>query len=841
MTNKILSLIESLDQPLSYERFTGALPSYVFDEWRFEVNGATHVVRFLRGDVNGKRTLIITFGKKQGNNVIKRYDGITNIRQYLATVLAIFQAAMDNPTAKTENRRDGFDLMFTPKLWEKVEARFERMFRFKLSKKYSFSTDYHVTSHNDSSTSFFFWKRGRSFKSVFPNIEATVTSYEPKKTAEVEYSDDYEIPWGAGSQDYFGGFSKETPKPATTKKVAKATPTKSSVAASAADTELLLKSVEIEKKPFTKADKQAALAAGKKAGQKWKEKQAAAGKPFVKVDPPAEVIVAEPEIDAEAERAAALKYVDPNPVHDTSVDYSGDHEKRKELSEYLSAKYLISEDPEVVRGQKIATGDKDELTSIYNNLVIKHLAYERFMKKSDYDIQDYNLTRVVDFESMFTEDERDLFKFMLNDDSKEISVNKTIVGYYSYSKPRDQDVYEKISKALPRVYIRTYDDSYETIPRPEGALETVDAKSIWDIIKPMLMDEELYSRAPSSLISMQAVSAFRYSPMKSNQGEAVVKRALNKIVNALNNPDTSIRTGTIGQDTLNEAHSMLDVDDIYRISKMIPGTLRSTIFARNDFERESKFLDEWFRTTGSTSQLLGSKAFNDVGINAKIGDFWSYADSKDETVQGMLTSNVKCTHKCLAPVRDRFKTIMANIKSMAESSIEKHHESVISNGTVTLYRGIKMKPEKIEFYTPGALESWTENRNVAKDFSGDYGTILTTTISLEHVFLTNLVAQNLWPYSAASEFHKEQEWIIMGGALVDSPVYATEALDANTQSQIRVSRMNEWLIEAIEKEVKNIKKLNLITKKNPDFEKLMSKMAFGNSLEELIGKDKKKK
>lgn len=824
MTNKILSLIESLDQPLSYERFTGALPSYVFDEWRFEVNGATHVVRFLRGDVNGKRTLIITFGKKQGNNVIKKYDGITNIRQYLATVLAIFQAAMDDPTAKTENRRDGFDLMFTPKLWEKVEARFERMFRFKLFKKYSFSTDYHVTSHNDSSTSFFFWKRGRSFKSVFPNIEATVTSYEPKKTAEVEYSDDYEIPWGAGSQDYFGGSSKETPKLATTKKVTKATPTKSSVAASAADTELLLKSVEIEKKPFTKADK-----------------QAAAGKPFVKVDPPAEVIVAEPEIDAEAERAAALKYVDPNPVHDTGVDYSGDHEKRKELSEYLSAKYLINEDPEVVRGQKIATGDKDELKSIYDNLVIKHLAYERFMKKTNDDIENYYLTRVVDFESMITEDERALFKFMLNDDSKEISVNKAIVGYYSYSKPRDQDVYKKIRKALPLVYIRTYDDSYETIPRPEGALETVDAKSIWDIIKPMLMDEELYSRAWSSSISMQDVSPFYYSPMKANQGEAVAKRALNKIVNALNDPDTSSHMGTIGQYILNEAHSMLDVDDIYRISKMIPGTLRSTIFARNDFERESKFLDEWFRTTGSTSQLLGSKAFNDTGVNAKIGDFWSYADSKDETIQGMLTSDVKCTHKCLAPVRDRFKTIMANIKSMAESSIEKHHESVISNGTVTLYRGIRMKPEKIEFYTPGALESWTENRNVAQNFSGDYGTILTTTISLENVFLTNLVAQNLWPDSAAKEFHNEQEWIIMGGALVDSPVYATEALDANTQSQIRVSRMNEWLIEAIEKEVKNIKKLNLITKKNPDFEKLMSKMAFGNSLEELIGKDKKKK
>lgn len=207
----------------------------------------------------------------------------------------------------------------------------------------------------------------------------------------------------------------------------------------------------------------------------------------------------------------------------------------------------------------------------------------------------------------------------------------------------------------------------------------------------------------------------------------------------------------------------------------------------------------------------------------------------------MLTSEVKCTNKCLEPVRDRFKTIMANIKSMAEASIEKQHEAVITDGMVTLYRGIRMKPDKIEFYTPGALESWTENRKVAQGFSGDFGTILTTTISLENVFLTNLVAQNLWPNSAASEFHNEQEWIIMGGALVDSPVYATEALDANTQSQIRVSRMNEWLIEAIEKEVKNIKKLNLITKKNPDFEKLMSKMAFGNSLEELIGKDKKKK
>lgn len=172
-----LELNEAFDKPLEFEQTQAGLPVYVFAEYTFKMNGVVHAVRFINGKVYGKKTSIVVFGKKIGKTVVKKFEGITNIRSYFATILAIFDEARENPTDKLKLKMDGFNLYIPDEMWEKGGKVFERLFKLKFRKQYAYSASYHDTI-DEGISGFYFWKRGRTFTSVFDGVKNADDSVE---------------------------------------------------------------------------------------------------------------------------------------------------------------------------------------------------------------------------------------------------------------------------------------------------------------------------------------------------------------------------------------------------------------------------------------------------------------------------------------------------------------------------------------------------------------------------------------------------------------------------------------------------------------------------------------
>lgn len=167
-------LNEALDKIHNYTRMDiNSLPPYVVDEYEFVDSGTTHVVRFLKGGAVGKRATIVTFGKRQGKIVVRKYDGVSNILKYMATVLAIFNEAFENPTQKMEQKRDGFGIIFSTKLWDKIGPKFQQIFRMKFTTVFRFNKDFNEYFEEDTQM-FYFWQQGKSFKGVFNTLEKSL-------------------------------------------------------------------------------------------------------------------------------------------------------------------------------------------------------------------------------------------------------------------------------------------------------------------------------------------------------------------------------------------------------------------------------------------------------------------------------------------------------------------------------------------------------------------------------------------------------------------------------------------------------------------------------------------
>lgn len=769
MKSEVRNLIESLDEPLQYERYEGALPSYVYDEWRFTVNGAIHVLRFLNGKVNGKRTLIISFGKRQGNNVVKKYDGITNIRQYLATVLAIFNDAVENPTKKMMNKLDGFDLMFTPGLWEKVEKRFERMFKYKMNKRYAFSPDYHVSNHNDASVSFYFWKRSRTFKTVFTEIDANPSSDE----------------------------NMEVTEPVITTKDA-------------------VEIIKTQLKPVNKPRLKPTTV------QAYK-------KPFVKVEP---IELIKDVLDTEP---LTVEMNDRGVVTDMSVDYSEDVEYRKELATYFTAKYgdILSED-DVNRGKIIVENGGEEYEKLMLSLTRKLIIIYRDLTPHwafNPDDPDEVETIFTNPRNIFTEDELAVYDYFAKNTSKSFGT-QVLVGLENYNSPSVESVRSEMRK-LDSLIWSSHKDGFAD-QKASGHTKEFDAKLAFDAI------EKLYKKSDFTMsfftVNLSDYAAFYKSPINIAKFNRSAED-LQKVLDRLHSDDPG--SDWLSSYSLTSMYDVLDVDDTFRLAKAVPPDRRLTIFMGSDYEIISSFVSTWFSTTGSTSQVIGSKVYNDSGINAEIGNFWSYIDSDDKNIQGMISLDVKMTNKCLHPVRDKIKGIMDDVYNLTQLNLPVVHKEEIADDFVDLYRGIRKKREDFEFYSPGALESWTTHREVASGFSGKYGTVLTTRVPTTAIFLTNQIASEVMGNTVAGEYEREKEWVLMGGALKTYPVYATNPLDDEDTRAIKISSMTEWLITEAEGNKFAEGEVKIKLKDDADFKEEFSKIEFGNSLEELLGKPKK--
>lgn len=166
---------ESFDKTLPLLRDIPPI-MYVADQWEFEMNSQTHIVRFERGGERfGKRAMEVRFGRKMGRKLSPTISGIGNIREYMGTVLKAMENAIDDPTKKTEMSNHGFVLIIPTKVFEKFGARLIWILRRKMRGKYNIS-DYtgYPESYGGNFSAIYMYKLGKRFNGVFHNLPVEV-------------------------------------------------------------------------------------------------------------------------------------------------------------------------------------------------------------------------------------------------------------------------------------------------------------------------------------------------------------------------------------------------------------------------------------------------------------------------------------------------------------------------------------------------------------------------------------------------------------------------------------------------------------------------------------------
>lgn len=171
MTRKHFSLNEALDKSYPYTRVEPKV-SYVLDEWEFQVNSQTFVVRFTKAPYFGPKTANVDFGIRVGQKIKRKFTGIPNMRMYLATVLKIIMGAYDDPTEKLSAKRDGFILLLPEKVYEKDGERFVKLTKLIARKMFKVSDDINrpPEGEQDGMQTIFVWRREKSFKQVYTKI-----------------------------------------------------------------------------------------------------------------------------------------------------------------------------------------------------------------------------------------------------------------------------------------------------------------------------------------------------------------------------------------------------------------------------------------------------------------------------------------------------------------------------------------------------------------------------------------------------------------------------------------------------------------------------------------------
>jgi len=159
---------ESFDKSLPIEREIPPI-AYVADQWQFEMGSKTHAVRFERGERFGKKSIEIRSGIIRGKKISPKITGVTDIRLYLSTVMKAVEEAIENPTIKLKQRRDGFVLVIPSKIYEKFGYRIARILRMRFRGKYNVS-DLDEFPFSDSYNAIYLVRQGKRFDAVFNKI-----------------------------------------------------------------------------------------------------------------------------------------------------------------------------------------------------------------------------------------------------------------------------------------------------------------------------------------------------------------------------------------------------------------------------------------------------------------------------------------------------------------------------------------------------------------------------------------------------------------------------------------------------------------------------------------------
>lgn len=161
-------LYESLDQIHPIRR-VDTDKAYIYDEWEFDEGSKTFTVRFSRvkSSSYGPKVTRVEFGQRRGRIIRKTLIGVQDVRKYLATVVAVLDQALDNPTRKMKTKSHGIIFIVDDKLFDQRGAVLTRILKRRFRNKLKLHDKYFDYHDMDGVNAIYAWKKERSFKSVF--------------------------------------------------------------------------------------------------------------------------------------------------------------------------------------------------------------------------------------------------------------------------------------------------------------------------------------------------------------------------------------------------------------------------------------------------------------------------------------------------------------------------------------------------------------------------------------------------------------------------------------------------------------------------------------------------
>ena len=714
-------ILESLDQPLEFKRTEGTLPVYVADEWEFFVNSQKQVVRFIRGNVYGKRTTIVAFGRKVGKSVVKKYDGISNMRQYFATIFAIFDAALADPAPKMKNKTDGFVVLIPEKTWSKFGQRFSRIFKLKFQTTFSYAVNY-SQSKEEGQDAFYFWKRGRSFASVFNNIKPEV---------EIESSE------GEGEifLDVINSKLSPSGKSIKTVKVAKPTPYEPLNAhptldaihqdeiiqytdVDGADTGALDTEDFSYLDPKENEDRILSMLVGKSSTELQEMK--------------------EMEASTLSKLTSELKKKLDFFFYMNRVYYSA-LEKQHAVGTFVNPLGFFSKEEEKIIEELFTNCDlsKIELNAYSNEF--------NFFTDTDYDLSKIDLDAYDTIQRVIYKEKG--FPCIVLDNSD-----------YFYFQEKNKFEEPEIIPEIPLATLYEYSDRFVASVKP----------------RPTDMSNVGYYNQ-SQLFSLSLGKNIDEIAIIFDKQSEIAK------ISSIFDPKKYSR---VVIDFIETKYSKDKIDDFIFLARTVRKDSSPICVQTNPHDYAQSFIDGWFQTAGSESQAMAHRTLYDFEINSDIPKFWNYVDDPDHNnvskfihfSADVAEKRKDFIQKSLRPIYDFTQKYIQDYSESPEymTLYRGVNVSTDENGHIKYYT-----PGTLECWS--SLYSSAANfssRVLMAKIPLKY-IFLVNEMMLEkrdhHDFMTSIL----------ENYKYEKEWIVMGGAFATVPLYNFDE-DENDAKQVSI-------------------------------------------------------
>lgn len=227
------------------------------------------------------------------------------------------------------------------------------------------------------------------------------------------------------------------------------------------------------------------------------------------------------------------------------------------------------------------------------------------------------------------------------------------------------------------------------------------------------------------------------------------------------------------------SESINDSDKFFELIEKLPLNAEAISYYSTDYEVfEANLIEAWLRQGGTGAHDLAFLASAGIEINSSIpaGDYWGTEDltaqNGYETI-GFMDLNTKVEVLTHPIMQSHFQKMYDKTQAFYKDKLKKKYDTKV----FTLFRGLGT--ENVNKYIPAPMESWSPSIATAKAFAkmmsaqDGYGTILVAEIPIQYIMGSYESLEEV--FVDEKMLKGKKEFIVMGGALSQIPVYEYDA------------------------------------------------------------------